>query len=155
MTAGRWLPNREPLTPASTSWQSFIDRLGLRYQWDETEHLIMIEGADGWAFTAAIRLEEAAHELGKAEPEVYWSGYYLLAQVIEKARTDPEFLKTIEALAVGHLYGIDGEQFPQAQFANDRGGRVSNAVIQATLKSLGVWPQESTRQPLSKGAWDP
>ena len=148
-----WTPNREPLTPASPTWCKFIDRLGLSYQRiatrpnpfdalltdDAADYLIMLEGADGWAFTAAIRLEEAAHELGKAEPEVYWSGYYLLAQVIDKARKDPEFLKTIEALAVAKLYGLDGEKFPQPG-PSDRQGRVSNAVIQATLKNLGVWP---------------
>jgi len=134
-----WLPNRDPWTPASKSWLKFIKRLGLAHRFEDEHYDLMLEGADGWAFTAAMRFQDAAHELSKTEPEYYWSGYYLLAQVIDKARKDPDLLQTIEQLAVAKLYGIDGDQFPQLS-PGDRQGTITNAVVQAMLKNLGVWP---------------
>ena len=118
---GNWRPNRDPATETGGGWEKLIQRLGLNY-WPETERM-MLRGQDGWAFGTALRFQMIAHELAQTDEQFYWSGYHLLALIVERARTDLVFLEAIEALAVAHLYG-----------------GLSPAATVAQLKQLGVWP---------------
>lgn len=83
----------------------------------------MLRGQDGWAFGTAIRFQAAAYELAKTDEQRFWSSYYLLSRIIERARTDMTFLEAIEALAVAHLYG-----------------GLSKSQVTQQFRSLGVWP---------------
>lgn len=118
---GSWRPNRNPTTEVGAGWSTFVERCKLSF-WPETER-VMLRGRDGWAFGTAIRFQHAACDLAKVDEQRFWSSYYLLWCIIERARVDMEFLEAMEALAVAHLYG---------------GLSVSDVTKQ--LRSLEVWP---------------
>jgi hypothetical protein len=121
MALDAWRPHRELSHEAGSSWYPFVMRLKLSC-WPETERT-MLRGQDGWAFNAAVRFQEAACKLAETDEQVFWSSYYLLACLIERARTDMTFLEALEALAIAHLYG---------------GLTVSQVTQQ--FRSLEVWP---------------
>jgi len=114
---GCWRPHREANTEVGPGWHGLIDRLDLKRS-PEDRHFVL-HGQDGWAFGAAVRFQVAAHDLAKESEGFYWSGYHLLALIIERARVDLTFLEAIEALAVATL---------------------SDEEATKQLKQLGVWP---------------
>lgn len=118
---GTWHPNRRPLTVVGGGWEDFIETLKLA-RCPDTERVVLV-GQDGWAFDTAIRFQHAACELAESDEPRFWSSYYLLARIIERARADTTFLEAIEALADAHLYG-----------------GLSKAQVTQQFRSLGVWP---------------
>lgn len=117
VTDGRWCPHRLPDTEVGAGWVGLLERLNLQRSPDG--HHFVLHGQDGWAFGAAVRFQVVAHDLAKTRESYYWSGYHLLALIIERARTDLTFLEAIEAMATANL---------------------TNQEVTRQLKQLGVWP---------------
>ncbi len=135
-----WKPRRLLVTAANGMWWRFIERCGLYVLKDKTDGYLWLYGQDGWAFTTAIRFESAAAHLVKPKPErdrlhdnedYYWSSYYLMSLLIERARHDLTFLEAIEALAMMHL-GHDDSAFNQ---------------VARTLQQMGAWPGPPGERP--------
>jgi len=132
-----WKPRRLLVTAANGMWRRFIERCRLWVLPDVTDGYIWLYGQDGWAFTTAIRFEFVASALVKPKygtsnnEDYYWSGYYLMSLLIERARHDLTFLEAIEALAVMHLSH----------------GDASNDQITRTLQQMGAWPGPPRERP--------
>jgi hypothetical protein len=120
---GLWQPHRDAATEVGAGFKKFLERLKLDTFTDSVHHTFFIRGQDGWAFGAAVRFQSIAHSLANGNEQYYWSGYHLLALIIERARKDLVLLEAIEALAIAHVHGNLSE---------------SNAGTQ--LKQMGVWP---------------
>lgn len=122
---GIWHPHRDAATEVGPGFRRFIDRLKLDTFTDKTHHAFFIRGQDGWAFGAAVRFQAVAHDLvdNSDNAQYYWSGYYLLAVIIERARVDLTFLEAIEALAIAHVHG-----------------NLSDDDVTKQLQQMGVWP---------------
>jgi hypothetical protein len=135
-----WKPRRLLVTAANSMWRRFIERCRLYVLPDVYDNYIWLYGQDGWAFTTAIRFESAAFKLVKPKhktpttsdnEDYYWSGYYLMSLLIERARHDMTFLEAIEALAVMHL----GH------------GDASNDQVTRTLQQMDAWPGPPRERP--------
>lgn len=120
---GLWQPHRDAATEVGPGFRRFLDRLKLDTFTDSVHHTFFIRGQDGWAFGAAVRFQAVAHDLAETSDEYYWSGYHLLALIIERARTDLTFLEAIEALALAYCHG-----------------NLPDETVAKQLKQLGVWP---------------
>lgn len=122
-SAGIWQPHRDAATEVGAGFRGFLDRLKLDTFTDVVHPTFFIRGQDGWAFGVAVRFQGVAHDLAATNEEYYWSGYHLLALIIERARTDLTFLEAIEALALAYCHG-----------------NLPDETVTKQLKQLGVWP---------------
>jgi hypothetical protein len=120
---GLWQPHRDAATEVGAGFNRFLVRLKLDTFTEPTHNTFFVRGQDGWAFGAAVRFQAIAHDLANSNEEYYWSGYHLLALIIERTRIDLTFLEAIEALALAHVHG------------NLSGEDVAKQLVQ-----LGVWP---------------
>lgn len=114
---GRWVPHRGPKTEVGAGWHGLIERLDLKRT--AVDRHFVLHGQDGWAFEVAVRFQVPAHGLAKTRESFYWSGYHLLALIIERARTDMTFLEAMESLALASMTKADTTE---------------------QLKRMGVWP---------------
>lgn len=120
---GMWRPNRDTATEVGAGFRRFVERLKLDMFTDTVHHSLFVRGQDGWAFSAAVRFQDFVHEVAEVDEQYFWSGYYLLSLIIERARTDLTFLEAIEALAVAYIHGSLSAENTAEQ-----------------LRQMGVWP---------------
>lgn len=120
---GIWQPHRNAATEVGAGWNRFLERLKLDTFTDSVHRTFFVRGQDGWAFGTAVRFQAVAHDLAATDEQYYWTGYHLLALIVERARTDLTFLEAIEALALAHVHG-----------------NLSGDDVTKQLKQMGVWP---------------
>lgn len=121
----RWVP-RASHEMSFPSWVNFGAAVRLPFEG------VQLWGMPAWILDAALQFHPAATLLTATNPTFYWSGYNLLAAIVNAVRTDVALLPMIENLA-------------QASFSTTRDQDAHGAFLMYlyvdVLHDLGIWPR--------------